>query len=564
MSSETETSFTFIIVAVGIKKKLENYVDLMKNMILETEKTMKKHIRIYYIRCVLNEIQLIIEFIKINNIYKYLILRAVCGIQNNNTNNTLIFNIFGKCMDAIIFWSTNKEKLFDLFKIVQDFASTNYRPSVCNTPNNFSLEKIKNIKEYKKTPVVTVSEAIKIIGDIVSRNSPINFEYVNVLNAYDRILSEDVKSRCNIPSFRTSAKHGYAIIVNDGKNKKKILEAGSTFSLKPGTCVKVQSGASIPDEATAVVKIKNIKTISKNDDDDDYNIDIEKNEEKIEIVIEPKEGENIRPIGHEIKIGEKILNKHTRIGPAEMGLLTYFRIYYVQVIKYPSIGILSIGDELQELGEILRAKHNYDSNKLILTILLKQEGFNNVLDFGIANDNIISIHNKIKENLKKVNVVVTIGSANDRDLLKPILQEYFNATIHFGNIDMKPGKSTTYATCMFESTRKHFLCLSKNSAVIPIATHLFLLPLVNELCCFNKERFSVLARIRLAPDLHPRPKYIWTALKWKKDTYPWILNMANHYINNSTNALLRLPPRTVDMSKLLPDALIATMLIGSK
>lgn len=47
-------------------------------------------------------------------------------------------------------------------------------------------------------------------------------------------------------------------------------------------------------EATAVVKIKNIKTISKNDDDDDYNIDIEKNEEKIEIVIEPKEGENIR------------------------------------------------------------------------------------------------------------------------------------------------------------------------------------------------------------------------------------------------------------------------------
>lgn len=85
-------------------------------------------------------------------------------------------------------------------------------------------------------------------------------------------------------------------------------------------------------------------------------------------------------------MGEKILNKHTRIGPAEMGLLTYSRIYSVQVMKYPSIGILSIGNELQELGEILRAKHNYDSNRLILTTLLKQEGFNNVLDFGIAND----------------------------------------------------------------------------------------------------------------------------------------------------------------------------------
>lgn len=75
-----------------------------------------------------------------------------------------------------------------------------------------------------------MSEAIKIIGDIVSRNSPIDSEEVDVLNAYDRILSEDVKSRCNMPSFRTSAKHGYAIIVNDGENKKKILEAGSTVS----------------------------------------------------------------------------------------------------------------------------------------------------------------------------------------------------------------------------------------------------------------------------------------------------------------------------------------------
>lgn len=37
--------------------------------------------------------------------------------------------------------------------------------------------------------------------------------------------------------------------------------------------------------------MKNIKIISK---DDDNNTNIEKNEEEIEIIIEPKEGENIR------------------------------------------------------------------------------------------------------------------------------------------------------------------------------------------------------------------------------------------------------------------------------
>lgn len=79
------------------------------------------------------------------------------------------------------------------------------------------------------------------------------------------------------------------------------------------------------------------------------------------------------------------MNECTRIGPAEIGLLTCCDVYYVKVVKYPSIAILSIGDELEEPGEILRPQHIYDSNRLILTILLKQKGFN-VLDFGITSD----------------------------------------------------------------------------------------------------------------------------------------------------------------------------------
>lgn len=42
--------------------------------------------------------------------------------------------------------------------------------------------------------------------------------------------------------------------------------------------------------------------------------------------------------------------------------------------------------------------------------------------------------NKIKEALKHVDVLVTTGSVSmgDRDLLKPILEKCFKATIHFG------------------------------------------------------------------------------------------------------------------------------------
>lgn len=43
-----------------------------------------------------------------------------------------------------------------------------------------------------------------------------------------------------------------------------------------------------------------------------------------------------------------------------------------------------------------------------------------------------SIQNKIGEALKEVDILVTTGSTNDRDLLKTILETYCKADIHFG------------------------------------------------------------------------------------------------------------------------------------
>lgn len=55
-------------------------------------------------------------------------------------------------------------------------------------------------------------------------NEKIESECVSVHNAYGRVLLEDIYAKCNVPSFRTSAKYGYAIIT-DEKNRKKIVEA---------------------------------------------------------------------------------------------------------------------------------------------------------------------------------------------------------------------------------------------------------------------------------------------------------------------------------------------------
>lgn len=46
---------------------------------------------------------------------------------------------------------------------------------------------------------------------------------------------------------------------------------------------------------------------------------------------------------------------------------------------------------------------------------------------------------------------------------------------------MKPGKPTTFATCMYHSRKKYFLCLPGNPVSAIVTAHLFLLPLLNEM-----------------------------------------------------------------------------------
>lgn len=69
----------------------------------------------------------------------------------------------------------------------------------------------------------------------------------------------------------------------------------------------------------------------------------------------------------------------------EIGLLAACGAKEVTVTKLPSIGVLSTGTELQDIGEPLKPGCVYDSNRITLITLLRENGFI-ALDFGIAID----------------------------------------------------------------------------------------------------------------------------------------------------------------------------------
>lgn len=55
------------------------------------------------------------------------------------------------------------------------------------------------------------------------------YDREKINNAHGRILCETVYSECNVPAFRVSAKHGFAVLASDGEGIRIVLN-GTTVS----------------------------------------------------------------------------------------------------------------------------------------------------------------------------------------------------------------------------------------------------------------------------------------------------------------------------------------------
>jgi len=73
--------------------------------------------------------------------------------------------------------------------------------------------------------MISITDALSKIREIISESkNKIIFETVQLNDAYGRILYENVESIYNLPPFNTSTKHGYAVLVTDGKGLRKVLQ----------------------------------------------------------------------------------------------------------------------------------------------------------------------------------------------------------------------------------------------------------------------------------------------------------------------------------------------------
>ena len=280
--------------------------------------------------------------------------------------------------------------------------------------------------------LLTFEQAKKALLEAASLNHKPSTEKVTLLAALDRVTAEPVISPINVPSFNNSAMDGYAVRLSD-INQSKLLPLATTIfagddisnlNWPIGTCLRVMTGAPVPDEAEAVVMQEQTESTVTG----------------IKFPYEIKSGSNIRYIGEDSKQGSVVVDKGTRLTIATLSNLATLGIAELTVFSKLKVAIFSTGDELSDIGNPLTNNSAiYDSNRFTLKLLLTQLNCQ-IIDLGIIADDPNLIKQSLDTASKLADLVITSGgvSVGDADYTKTALAEL--GEINFWKIAIKPGK----------------------------------------------------------------------------------------------------------------------------
>uniref|UniRef100_A0A674PA16 Gephyrin n=1 Tax=Takifugu rubripes TaxID=31033 RepID=A0A674PA16_TAKRU len=404
---------------------------------------------------------------------------------------------------------------------------------------------------------ITVLEMTAVLGT----------EIINYRDGMGRVLAQDVYAKDNLPPFPASVKDGYAVRAADGPGDRFIIgesQAGEqpTHTVMPGQVMRVTTGAPIPCGADAVVQVEDTELLRESEDGTE--------ELEVRILVQARPGQDIRPIGHDIKRGECVLAKGTHMGPSEIGLLATVGVTEVEVHKFPVVAVMSTGNELLNPEDDLHPGKIRDSNRSTLLATIQEHGYPTI-NLGIVGDNPDDLLNALNEGISRADVIITSGgvSMGEKDYLKQVLDIDLHAQIHFGRVFMKPGLPTTFSTLDMDGSRKLIFALPGNPVSAVVTCNLFVIPALRKMQGILDPRPTIIkARLSCDVKLDPRPEYHRCILTWHhQEPLPWAQSTGNQVSSRlmsmrTANGLLMLPPKTEQYVELHKGEVVDVMVIG--
>ena len=282
----------------------------------------------------------------------------------------------------------------------------------CATPDLMSLEQGLDILMKRIEPVTDT-------------------ENVSLEDCLGRIVSSDIVSPINVPSHDNSAMDGYALRLKDLNDSHELPLAGKSFAGHPfsgtlpaGQCVRIMTGASIPDGADTVIMQEQTEVTDQG----------------VRFLKKPaKSGANIRCAGEDILEGCCVFSSGHKLKPQDIGLLASLGVSHVPFYRKLKVAVFSTGDELKLPGEPLGLGDIYDSNRYAIKAMLSRMNVD-IMDLGKIPDDKDQLRAAFQKADREADAVVTSGgvSVGEADYTKEILDEM--GETGFWKLAIKPGK----------------------------------------------------------------------------------------------------------------------------
>jgi molybdopterin molybdotransferase len=256
-----------------------------------------------------------------------------------------------------------------------------------------------------------------------------------------RILAEEIVAAQDIPAFDKSLRDGYAVRSADCPPAGAVLAvigeiaagAAPGAAIGPGQCQRIFTGAPLPTGADAVVMQEDVEVLPSG-----------------HIRLRPgpvRPGQWVYPRGQEMRAGEVILPRDTRLTPAAFGVLASLGRASVEVVAAPRVGIVATGNELLTPGQPWTPGKIYNSNGPLLSALLAELPLE-LTDAGILPDEEAPLRAGLERLLQQCHVLVIAGgmSVGDYDLVPRTLRA-LGLVEQVRQVRMKPGKPFLFGRC---------------------------------------------------------------------------------------------------------------------
>lgn len=294
-----------------------------------------------------------------------------------------------------------------------------------------------------------------ILADAVA----VDTERIRTPDALGRVIAQAVTARVSLPPWANSAMDGYAVRAADTTEAREDspvqlrvrgdIRAGAARStdVRPGSAVRIATGAPLPAGADAVVPVELTTPLDVTGQPGPRGHDATGPLPSACLVHQAvTQGGSVRDAGSDLRAGDTLLEPGSGLTAAGIALVAGAGVADLRVYRWPRVGVLATGDEVRAPGQPLGPAGIPDANGPGLRAQIAAAGAEPI-DLGIATDDLTDVLKRLRGGIEVgADALIVSGgvSVGPYDVVKTAMETI--GKVDLWRVAVQPGKPFAFGT----------------------------------------------------------------------------------------------------------------------